>query len=141
MFEADGEIVLLADWAVGGALHETTAAQFGFNYEEEPPFCGRKGRSRLAVIDGLVNADVAEILVSALGEGERLVLCATAVDPDTREALRKLRPGSTVRKIPASILADYKRTHVWWPKADPAASEAAQQATPKEPKPEEALTA
>jgi len=121
MFAAEDEIVFLADWAVGGDLHETTAAQLGFEYQEEPPFCGRKGRSRLAVLDGLVNADVAELLVSALDEKERLVLCATAVDPETREALRKLRPGSTVRKIPASILAEYKRSHVWWqPRAEPA---------------------
>ena len=83
MFAAEDGIVFLADWAVGGDLHETTAAQLGFEYEEQPPFCGRKGRSRLVVIDGLVNPDVAELLVSALGEGERLVLCATAVDPDT----------------------------------------------------------
>jgi adenine-specific DNA-methyltransferase len=139
MFTVDGKIVFLADWAVGGALHETTAAQLGFEYEEEPPFCGRKGRSRLAVIDGLVNRDVAALLVGALGETERLVLCATAVDPDTREALRKLRSGSTVRKIPASILADYKRTHIWWPRAERIGAEP-QQTTTKEAQ-NEALTA
>jgi adenine-specific DNA-methyltransferase len=116
MFAADeDEVVWLADWAVDGALAEATAAQLGFEYELAPPFSGRKRRSRLAVIDGFVNPDVAELLVGALADNERLVLCGTGVDPDTRDFLRKLRPGSTVRKIPSSILAEYKRTHVWWP--------------------------
>jgi len=70
---------------------------------------GRRGRSRLAVIDGLVNADVAQVLVDALPEDEVLTLCGTAVDEATGPALRALRRGSTVRKIPASILADYRR--------------------------------
>jgi len=122
MFEADVDgAVFLADWATNGALQEATAAQLGFEYEEDPPFSGRKGRSRLAVLDSLVNPDVAEFLVGALDERERLVLAATAVDPETAEALRRLRPGSTVRKIPASILAEFKRAHVWWPTTeDPA---------------------
>jgi adenine-specific DNA-methyltransferase len=65
------------------------------------------------VIDGLVNADVARLLVNALADGERLVLCGTAVDPATRDVLRELRPGSTVRKIPASILTEYQLGQRW----------------------------
>jgi adenine-specific DNA-methyltransferase len=113
MFAEDEGMVVLAEWAVGGELGEATAAQLGYDFEPAPPFVGRKGRARLAVIDGLVNADVARILVGALGDGERLVLCATAVDPATRDVLRELRPGSTVRKIPASILAEYKLEQRW----------------------------
>ena len=115
MFAEDEGTILLADWAVGGELAEATAAQLGFVHTATPPFAGMKGKVRLAVIDGLVNSAVAELLVNALDDKELLVLCGTAVDPDTREVLRRLRPGSTVRKIPSSILAEYRRTHWTWP--------------------------
>ena len=109
MFEADSGNVVIADWASNGKLAETTAAQLGFEYEPDAPFVGRRGRSRLAVVDGLVNPDVARILVDALAESELLTLCGTAVDPATAPALREMRRGSVVRKIPASILAEYRR--------------------------------
>ncbi|MGH9198640.1 MAG: site-specific DNA-methyltransferase, partial [Acidimicrobiia bacterium] len=111
MFEEDGGAVVLADWAVNSQLAEATAAQLGYEYEMDPPFCGRKGRARLAVVDGLVNEGVVELLVQALPEGERLVVCGTGIDPSAREVLRELRPGSTMRRIPASILEEYRRAY------------------------------
>lgn len=110
MFDTDGDRVHLAAWAVDGQLAEATAAQLGFPFDVEPPFCGRKGRTRLAVIDGLVNDDVARVLCAALDERERVVVCGTSIDPAARSVLRDLRPGSTLRKIPSSILDEY-RTH------------------------------
>lgn len=121
MFEDDEGRVVLAEWAANSALAEATAAQLGFEYQPESPFAGAKGRARLAVIDGLINADVIELLVSALGERERLVVCGTSVDPEAADVLRQARPGSRVRKIPASILAEYQETHRWRPRlAEPA---------------------
>jgi adenine-specific DNA-methyltransferase len=117
--------VWLADWAVDRALAEATAAQLGFDYEPDPPFAGRKGRTRLAVVDGLVNGDVVELLVGALPAEERLVLCGTAVDPEAPELLRTLRSGSRTRKIPASILAAYRIASDWRPRAEPAPEPAA----------------
>ncbi len=117
MFAEDNGLVVLADWATGGELGEATAAQLGYEFDPTPPFVGRNGRTRLAVIDGLVNADVARLLVGALADGERLVLCGTAVDPATRDVLRELRSGSTVRKIPASILTEYQLAQRWRPPA------------------------
>jgi adenine-specific DNA-methyltransferase len=108
MFDADGGLVFLADSMTNSRLAEATAAQLGFSFEPSPPFAGRKGRTRLAVIDGLVNEDVVRILVAALGEGERLVVCGTAIDTDARAVLRELRPGSSLRKIPAALLAEYR---------------------------------
>ena len=113
MFEEDEGRVVLADWATKTALSEATAAQLGFEYVPDPPFVGIKGRARLAVIDGLVNVDVVELLAQQLGERERLVVCGTSVDPDAADALRKAKPGSRVRKIPASILSEYQETHRW----------------------------
>ena len=47
-------MVYLAEWATNGRLSEASAAQLHFQVEADPPFAGRKGRMRLAVIDGLV---------------------------------------------------------------------------------------
>ncbi len=108
MFEAQDGLVFLADWMTNGKLQETTAAQLGFVYEADPPFSGRKGRTRLAVVDGVVNEAVVRLLVSALPEAERVVICGTGIDTDARPILRELRPGSTLRKIPAALLDEYR---------------------------------
>ena len=89
--------------------------QLGYAYDaEQLPFCGRKGRMRLAVVDGLVNEDVARLLLRELPEGEKLCVAGTMIDPAARDALRAERPGSTLRKVPESILADYRRGQRWW---------------------------
>ena len=108
MFDADAGMVFLADWMTNGKLAEATAAQLGFEYEVAPPFVGRKGRTRLAVVDGVVNEAVVRILASALAERERVVICGTGIDTDARPILRELRPGSTLRKIPAALLDEYR---------------------------------
>ncbi len=108
MFEADGGLVFLAEGMTNGQLAEATAAQLGFAYEADPPFAGRKGRSRLAVVDGVVTESVVRLLIKALPEPERVVICGTAMDPDARPVLRQLRPGSTMRKIPAALLQEYR---------------------------------
>ncbi len=116
MFAEEAGTVYLADWAVNGKLAEACAAQLRYAYEPVPPFAGRRGRSRLAVVDGLVNEGAVRVLINNLGDDERLVVCGTAVDPAARALVRELRPGSSVRKIPASILEDYRRTR-WTPRA------------------------
>lgn len=108
MFEADRGLVVLADWMTNGTLAQATAAQLGFEYIPEPPFTGRKGLSRLAVIDGVVNEAVVQLIVQELPERERVVICGTGLDPEARAALRALRPGSTLRKIPATLLQEYR---------------------------------
>jgi adenine-specific DNA-methyltransferase len=108
MFDADQGLVTLADWAINGALAEATAAQLGYSFSPDPPFCGRRGHTRLAVVDGLVSEGVVRLLEQALAPDERLVVCGTAIDPETRTLLRALRPGSTMRKIPSAILEDYR---------------------------------
>lgn len=108
MFDADSGIVFLADWMTNGALAEATAAQLGFENESDPPFVGRKGRTRLAVIDGLVDAAVVRLLEGALAEREKVVICGTGIDPEARSLLREIRPGSTLRKIPSALLDEYR---------------------------------
>jgi len=108
MYEADGGLVFLAAWTTNAKLAEATAAQLGYEYEAEPPFAGRKGQTRLAVVDGVVNESVVRLVVSVLGERERVVICGTGIDTDARPVLRELRPGSTLRKIPAALLDEYR---------------------------------
>ncbi len=109
MFESDTDgLVYLTDAMSNGELAEATAAQLGYEYRPESPFAGLKGRTRLAVVDGVVNQDVVQLLVSALAEEERVVICGTGIDPDARPVLRELRPGSTLRKIPAALLERYR---------------------------------
>jgi adenine-specific DNA-methyltransferase len=108
MFVAEEGIVFLADWMTNGTLAEATAAQLGFDFELDPPFVGTKGRTRLAVVDGVVNEDVVRLLAAALPDGQRLVVCGTGIDPQARPVLKELRPGSTLRKIPAALLDEYR---------------------------------
>lgn len=108
MFDSDAGRVVLADWATNGALAEATCAQLGYQYDDDPPFCGFKGKKRLAVVDGMVNEGVVRLLVPALDGDERLLICGTALDPVAREVLQSLSLGSTMRKIPASLLDEYR---------------------------------
>jgi adenine-specific DNA-methyltransferase len=110
MFEANKGLVFLTEGMTNGKLAEATAAQLHYDYQPDPPFCGLRGRSRLAVIDGLVNPDVVQLLIESLADTERLVICGTAIDPAVRDVLKELRPGSSVRKIPQSILREYRQT-------------------------------
>ena len=119
MFEDDEGVVVIAEWAANTKLGEATAAQFGYTYAPDPPFCGRKGRFRLAVIDGNLSADVVTLLAGALGSKERLLVCGTSLDLDASQALRELSPGSEARKIPASIIAEYELSHRWRATAPP----------------------
>jgi adenine-specific DNA-methyltransferase len=108
MFDAQDGLVFLTDTMTNGILAEATAAQLGFEYDSDPPFVGRKGRSRLAVVDGIVNESVVRLLVTSLPEKERVVICGTGIDPEARPLLRELRPGSTLRKIPAALLSEFR---------------------------------
>lgn len=90
IFESVEGQVFLSEWATNGKLAEVTAAQLHYDYEYAPPFAGRRGRSRLSVIDGLVNEAVVRLVVNALPEDERVVVCGTAIDPQAKDALRKL---------------------------------------------------
>lgn len=110
MFEAAHGMVFLSEWATTGHLAETTAAQLGYAYEPDGPFTGRKGRGRLAVVDGVVNEAVVRMLVAALDEREVVEIAATSVDDGAAALARELRRGSRVRKIPQAILRSYQRT-------------------------------
>ncbi len=111
MFDLDAETgdVYLTEWATNGAFSEAVAAQLGFERVDEPPFCGRKGRTRLAVLDGVVGEAEAEFLVAALDERERVVVVGQAFTEEAEPTLRRLSPGSKVRHAPHDLLRGGRR--------------------------------
>ena len=93
-FDEDSGDVFLADWATNGAFSAAVAAQLGFEPIEDQPFCGTIGRTRLAVLDGVVGEAEIEYLVSCLGERERMVVVGKALTDGAEATLRRLSPGS-----------------------------------------------
>ena len=111
MFDLDQESgdVFLAEWATNGRFSEAVAAQLGFERVDEPPFCGLKGRTRLAVLDGVVGATEMEFLVASLGDRERVVVVGHAFTDDAEARLRELSPGSRLRHAPYDLLRSGRR--------------------------------
>lgn len=111
MYETlDGGLVLLSDWATNGKFSRAVAGQLGFEFEADAaPFCGRRGRMRLAVLDGAVGPEEVRDLVSRLEDKERLTIVAKVVLPETEDTLAKLSPGSRVRKAPRDLLTPPRR--------------------------------
>ena len=111
MFTVDDDDVYLSKWAVGEQLGEAVAAQFDFTFEVDPPFAGRRGLVRLAVVDGFVNQEFVDYILSALDPSELVDIYATSVDPDAQAYVKELRRGSRLVKIPASIISSYRRAN------------------------------
>lgn len=103
VYEVDGASILLAEAVTAGQLAESVAAQLSFDYEPDGVFVGKKGRMRLALIDGVLNDDIVNLLVGALGEKERVTVVATAAEPGAEDLLRNLVTGSKVRKVPRDL--------------------------------------
>ncbi len=111
MYEmADNGMPLLADWATNGRFSSVVAAQLDFDFQDgEAPFCGHRGRMRLAVLDGAVGPEEVRMLVAALGDDELVTVVAKVVLPGAEEMLGVLSKGSRIRKAPRDVLADGDR--------------------------------
>lgn len=110
LFTTIDDVVVLADWATNGDLAKGVCAQVGYDYRADPPFAGRRGNSRLAVIDGLLTTDIVDYLVARLAEKERLLVVAQALEPGVEDYLRKARSGSKARKVPRDLARTGRRT-------------------------------
>lgn len=110
MYEETEYGVMLADWATNGRFARAVAGQLGFEFEPDAaPFCGTRGRMRLAVFDGAVGPEEVRDLVSQLGENERVTVVAKLVLPETEQVLAQLSRGSRIRKAPRDVLTDASR--------------------------------
>ncbi|MET9803382.1 hypothetical protein ABZZ38_22200, partial [Streptomyces sp. NPDC006368] len=102
---ADGR-VFLADWVKGEDFAAVVAAQLGFMYDSADggPFCGTKGRARLAVVDGVVDEVVARGVIGHLDEGERAVIVGRGITPEAESLVAELSRGSKVLKAPRDLV-------------------------------------
>jgi adenine-specific DNA-methyltransferase len=98
--------VVLADWATNGRFARAVAGQLGFEFESNGPLCGRRGRMRLAVLDGAVGPEEVRQILSALGDRERVTVVAKAVLPGAEEVLAQESRGSRIKKAPRDLLTE-----------------------------------
>lgn len=112
MYEATPLGIMLADWATNGRFARAVAGQLGFEWQgtEHAPFCGVRGRMRLAVFDGAVGVEEGQEVVSSLSEKERVTIVAKAILPGVEEFLAENSRGSRLRKAPRDILTDRTRS-------------------------------
>ncbi|MGA0567329.1 site-specific DNA-methyltransferase [Rathayibacter sp. KR2-224] len=105
MYEVTAFGMMLAEWATNGRFARAVAAQLGFEWQPDAsPFCGIRGRMRLAVFDGAVGAEEVQLVTAALGEKERATIVAKSVLPEAEQVLTQLAKGSHIRKAPRDLL-------------------------------------
>lgn len=110
MYEIDDDAdVFLSVQAVNGPWSQSVAGQLGFRFTpNDPVFCGVKGRQRLAVVDGVVDESVVDVVVESLGARERAVIVGKALTTDAQDLLAQKSPGSRIKKAPLDLFP--KRT-------------------------------
>ena len=119
MYEDTEFGVLLADWATNGRFSRAVAGQLGFVFQSDAaPFCGQRGRMRLAVLDGAVGPQEVREIVGGLGDRERVTIVAKMVLPDAERVLKELSPGSRISKAPRDVLNARRRRRAVSPPAD-----------------------
>lgn len=101
--------VLLADWATNGRFAHAVAGQLGFDWRPVGPFCGVRGRMRLAVFDGAVGPEEIRQTVGALADTERVTIVAQAFLPESADVLTQLAKGSRLLKAPRDLLTSSAR--------------------------------
>lgn len=104
LYDVAGDRVLLAEWTSNGQFAAAACAQLGFAVDDDPPFAGRRGRARLAAVDGVADESVVRALVSNLDDRERLVIVAKAAEPGAESLLRELSSGSRLLKAPRDLV-------------------------------------
>ena len=96
--------LFLSPHVTNGRFAEAVRAQLAFAADDDPPFCGRQGKARLAAVDGVAGELEVKHLVAALGAGERMVLVAKGIDAAVESLLAELSPSSRIRKAPRDLL-------------------------------------
>ena len=92
-----------AEGVAPAQLGRSVAAQLGFLPIEHDVFVGAKGRSRLAVLEGVADAVAVHDIVSALADDEAAVIAALAATDDAETTLRDLSRGSRLVKLPVDL--------------------------------------
>lgn len=102
--------VMLTDGAQGPRFARAVAGQLGFDWESTDGLvCGRRGRMRLAVLDGAVGVEEARQIVSEIEETERVTIVARVILPGTETWLAENSRGSTCLKAPNDVLRERRK--------------------------------
>jgi len=108
MYETDDRSgdVYLSDAATNGAWSKSVAGQLGFEMtSDDPVFVGRKGRQRLAVVDGVVDENVVRVVLGSLREREVCVIVGKAVMSAAEELLKSRSKGSRIKQAPDELFS------------------------------------
>ncbi|CAI2196282.1 19551_t:CDS:2, partial [Funneliformis geosporum] len=107
MFDTHSGIICIAEHALNGKLAKLVATQLEYDYQpENEHFCGKKGDTLLAVVDGMLTEGLLNFLLNSLDGEKFLEIAALAVDPDLES---KNYNNVKVGKVPNNILRHYAR--------------------------------
>lgn len=102
--------VMLTDDALGPRFARAVAGQLGFDWDlTSTSLCGRRGRMRLAVLDGAVGVEEARQIASELDGDERVTIVARVILPGAEEWLSENSRGSICLKAPNDVLRERRR--------------------------------
>jgi len=106
MYEITPLGVMLSDWATKDRFERAVAGQLGFEWQstKHTPFCGVRGRMRLAVFDGAIGIEEVREVIAALDDRDRVTIVAKVVLPGVEEFVVNQSKGSRVKKAPRDLL-------------------------------------
>lgn len=105
-FDYDPEVALttLTEHATGDLLGRSVAAQLRFALTpEDLHFDGNRGREHLVVVEGVLDEEKIDEVMSHLPEGHSVLFAATVVDEFAREHVRSFKNGSRVVHVPLEV--------------------------------------
>ncbi|MDN5668309.1 MAG: site-specific DNA-methyltransferase [Renibacterium salmoninarum] len=104
IYEVADERAFLREGLSAEDFSRSIAAQLGFVYNQCAPFSGNKGRTRLAVVDGVIDQEVVRALLGRLDETERTTIVGRGIEPEAATFLKQLSPGSRLLKAPRDLI-------------------------------------
>ncbi|AGG68072.1 site-specific DNA-methyltransferase [Corynebacterium callunae] len=107
------DLVTLTEHATGQTLIDSVAAQLRFYLTpNDRHFHGQVGIQHLVVIEGVLDNEKVDDLMSHLPRGHCLVLAATIINEETRHHVRSFKNGSRVVSIPHDLFTYSKNQEV-----------------------------
>ncbi|KLL02762.1 MAG: hypothetical protein MRERV_71c001, partial [Mycoplasmataceae bacterium RV_VA103A] len=107
MFEVHSGIICIAEHALNGELAKLVATQLEYDYQpDNEHFCGKRGDTLLAVVDGMLTEGLINFLLNSMDENKFLEIAALSVDPELKD---KKFGNIKIGKIPINILRHYAR--------------------------------
>lgn len=107
------DLVTLTEHATGQTLIDSVAAQLRFYLTpNDRHFHGQVGIQHLVVIEGVLDNEKVDDLMSHLPQGHCLVLASTIINEETRDHVRSFKNGSRVVSIPHDLFTYSKNQEV-----------------------------